>query len=82
MCNVFKQLRWQQSKLIFLIFNGAFHHSQPPLLSATGSNMAAVGGLKRGGLGKLGNSDFRLIPVFYVNDQISGIFTYFTLLSL
>ena len=53
--------------------------AQPPLWSATGSNIAAVGGRKGG---KGGNSDFRLIPVFYVNDQISGIFNYSTEFSL
>ena len=46
--------------------------AQPPLWSATGSNIAAVGG-RKGGWGKLGNSHFQLILVFHLNDQVSGI---------
>ena len=36
-------------------------------------DIVAVGGHK-GRWGKLGNSDFQVIPVFYLNDQIIGIF--------
>ena len=47
--------------------------AQPALRNATGSNIAALGGRKRG-WGKLGISDFQSIPDFYSNDQISDIF--------
>ena len=46
--------------------------SHPFGVPATSSNTAAVGGHKRG-VGELGNPDFQLIPVFHLNDQVSGI---------
>ena len=47
-------------------------HAQPALRNAIGSDSAAKAVVK-GGWGKLGNSDSASIPVFHVNDQVSGI---------